>query len=187
MQIDEKDKVNILIGLLNERYNASHKMRERSQSFAIWILGIGIAVIGLLLTGQAISISEKWLLIGFVILVWLLSVYYLRSIERGFQNNRSVMINLERVLGCYDKGVYLKSKSLFPPEYANSKDHLSAYEKMKCYLRSHFIPMYAWITVVALMVGLMIWYSPIEKKTEAKAAKQSSTSKQIGSTSTVKN
>lgn len=160
MKIDEREKVNILLNLLNERYNASHKMRERSQNFATWVLGIGIAVIGLLLSGKALDLLQKCLLTLFTGFICLLTIYFLKSMEIGFKKNRKVMIDLEDILGCYRIGEYVDSKPLFPPEYADQKEHLSKCEKIKSRLRSHFMPMYAWIVVVALMVILMVWFSP---------------------------
>ena len=45
MKINEDSKIDILRDLLKERYEASHKMRDRSLKFAIWVLGFGIALI----------------------------------------------------------------------------------------------------------------------------------------------
>lgn len=151
MQIHESDKVNILLNLLNERYNASHKMRERSLNFAIWILGFVVVSIGwLLLNGARLTASQGCALTVIVIVIGIITFWFLQAIKKGFDKNMEVMINIEQALGCYKQGLYNDSKALFPNEYKYVK---------KQPLSSHFISIYVWIIVAAVVTIFMIWFN----------------------------
>jgi len=54
MIINENQKITVLLSLLNERYNASHQMRERSLKFAMWVIGFVIIAIPWLLLNRAL-------------------------------------------------------------------------------------------------------------------------------------
>ena len=154
MQIDEKDKANILLNLLKERYEASHKMRERSLKFTIWILGFAIAIVWILLNGVSLTLHQKWILTSLIIIIGGITFWFLYAVERGFNKNRKVMIDLEEVLGCYKEGVYIDSKALFPKEYKEIK---------KKSLIAHFTSMYVLIFPIALIIILLIWLGPTQQ------------------------
>jgi len=97
MKINEDNKIDILRDLLKERYEASHKMRDRSLKFAIWVLGFGIALIWILLSGLSLGLVQKIILTIFVVIVGFLTGIFLKSIDKGFVNNRKVMIRIEEV------------------------------------------------------------------------------------------
>lgn len=150
MVISEDKKIDILLNLLKERYEASHKMRDRSLKFAIWILGFGIALIWILLGDSPLGFLSKIILTALVIIIGILTGTFLKSIDKGFVNNRAVMINIEEALECYDKGVYLENASLFPNEYRDlsKKD------------TSHFRSIYKWLIIIGLVVISVIWIAP---------------------------
>jgi hypothetical protein len=172
--VDEKDKTTILLNLLNERYNASHKMRERSQAFAIWILGFGVSVTWILLNGKGLIIAQRIILTIFAVLIAVLAGFFLRSIEVGFHKNRRVMSQLETILGCYEYGLYC-DKALYPEEYAHFKEHhqkeKTRLERVSIYFRSHFGSLYVWITVITMVILLMLWVTPLQKSGQEKNAK----------------
>lgn len=151
MEIDEGDKKNILINLLNERYNASHKIRERSLSFTLWILGFAIAFVWILLNGAPLIFSQKVILTILVLVLGIISFWFLFSLERGFEKNRRVMIDTEEALGCYEKGLYINSKTLFPTEYKKT-------EKKSIF--SHFRSIYILLIPVAVLIICLIWLKP---------------------------
>lgn len=163
-KISDKDKKDILLSLLSERYNASHKMRERSLSFAIWILGFGVAMVWLLLAGISLTGPQKIILTVFVVVVLALTNYFLCAIEKGFIHNKKIMVNIEQALGCYEKGAYDNSKALFPREYAGDYEHLSKLRRFLRILDTHFVSIYIWTTVIALMIISLIWLSPNQLK-----------------------
>jgi len=160
MRIDEKDKINILLNLLTERYNASHRMRERSLNFALWILGFGVAIAWLLLSGVSLTIFQKVVLTIFVIIVSILATYFLHCIKKGFDNNKELIIDIEQALGCYEEGVYINSKSLFPEEYRENIEELPGFKKVLRLLGFHFVSIYIWIIGITSMIILLIWFGP---------------------------
>lgn len=150
MNINEDNKIDILLGLLKERYEASHKMRDRSLKFAIWILGFGIALIWILLSGLSLGLVQKIILTVFVVIVGFLTGIFLKSIDKGFVNNRKVMIRIEEALGCYENGVYVENGPLFPNEYKDLSKKKTA----------HFTSIYNWLVVMGLVIISVIWLGP---------------------------
>jgi hypothetical protein len=47
MGISEEKKIDVLLSQLQERYDALHKMRDRSMQFVLWILGFGLGLAGM--------------------------------------------------------------------------------------------------------------------------------------------
>lgn len=150
MQINDDKKVDILLNLLTERCEASHRMRERSLNFALWILGFGIAMAWMLLSQITLTFFQKIILTIFVVIVGYLTKKFLTSIEAGFDRNRAVMIKIEGVLKCYEANVYCGT-TLFPEEYKNL-------EKRET---SHFISLYQWIWTIVGMIISLIWLEPL--------------------------
>lgn len=151
MQIDQKVKTTILLNFLSERYNVSHKIRERSLRLTIWILGLAVALVWILVSGTSLTPSQKWILTILVIILGAVTFWFLYSLERGFNKNRKVMIGLEEALGCYEEGVYLASKTLFPSEYKELK------KKSRF---SHFKSIYILIIPIAILIVVLIWLTP---------------------------
>jgi len=151
MNINDDKKVDILLSLLNERYNASHRMRERSLNFAIWILGFGIAVAWMLLRDTNLSISQKVVLTIFIVIIGYLTRKFLLCIEVGFNANKEVMVTIEEALECYEQNKYMEGKSLYPEKYRNSE----------CTKASHFKSLYEWIWVIIALLASLIWLGQI--------------------------
>jgi len=151
MNINDDKKVDILLSLLNERYDASHRMRERSLNFAIWILGFGIAVAWMLLRDINLSISQKVVLTIFIVIIGYLTKKFLLCIEAGFNANKEVMVTLEEALECYEQNKYIEGKSLYPEEYKKS-------DRTKT---SHFKSLYEWIWVIIVLLASLIWLGQI--------------------------
>lgn len=151
MNIDDDKKVDILLSLLNERYNASHRMRERSLNFAIWILGFGIAVAWMLLRDINLSIFQKVTLTIFIVIIGYLTRKFLLCIEVGFNANKEVMVTLEEALGCYEQNKYIEGKSLYPEKY----------KKSDCTKTSHFKSLYEWIWIIITLLTSLIWLGQI--------------------------
>lgn len=147
MNINDDKRVDILLSLLNERYDASHRMRERSLNFAIWILGFGIAVAWMLLRDINLSISQKVVLTIFIVIIGYLTRKFLLCIEAGFNANKEVMVTLEEALECYEQNKYIEGKSLYPEKYKKS-------DRTKT---SHFKSLYEWIWVIIVILTSLIW------------------------------
>ena len=149
MDLDDKEKINVLMNLLNERYNASHKMRERSFKFALWIFGI---LIGggswLLLNGSTLTTVQKVQLTIIILLTGVFTFWFIHAIKKGFDTNWALMVRIEKSIGCYKKGVFIKAESLFPDPYKEPK---------KTFLSSHFLTLYAWLISTVTVIVFMIW------------------------------
>ena len=168
MEIDEKQKLTVLLSLLNERYNAAHKMREKSLQFTMWILGLAVALVWILVSGTYLICFQKLVLTALVVILGFSAISFLRSLESGAAKNHKVMIELEKALGCYDKGTYLASEALLPESF--KRDYRGSW-------RSHFKSIYILVIPIALLIVLLIWASPV-KQTSAKgqnAAQHNST------------
>ena len=151
MQINDDKKIEILLNLLNERCDASHRMRERSLNFALWILGFGIAMAWMLLSQITLTLSQKIILTVFVIIMGYPTKRFLCSIEVGFDRNRKVMVKIEEILGCYKTNMYSEGMALFPEEYKNL-------DKKET---SHFKSLYQWVwTIIGVLISL-IWLESI--------------------------
>jgi hypothetical protein len=148
--LDEKDRINILLNLLNERYQASHLMRERSLKFAIWILGFVVIAIPWLILRKELTQGQKIFLTILTITLGGATFIFLRAIHIGFNKNWRVIVKLEEALGCYEKGLFLNSVQLFPEEYRNIR---------KVSARSHFILIYSWLVLAVLITIASIWMS----------------------------
>jgi ABC-type branched-subunit amino acid transport system permease subunit len=149
-KLDEKDKISILLNLLSERYQASHLMRERSLKFAIWILGFVVVAIPWLLLRKELTQGQKIFLTILTIILGGATFLFLRAIHIGFNKNWGVIAKLEEALGCYEKGLFLNSIQLFPEEYRNVR---------KVSSRSHFVLIYSWLVLAALITIVSIWMS----------------------------
>jgi len=108
MNISENQKLDILINLLTERYNAAHKIRERSLRFTIWALGLVLTLIWILINGSLLTLSPTVILIIIVITLEGITFWVLYFLKSGFGKNRYVMIKLEEALSCYQEGLYLE-------------------------------------------------------------------------------
>ncbi len=156
MEINENQKITVLLSLLNERYNASHQMRERSLKFAMWVLGfVIIAIPWLLLNRELLTSYIKWSFSIIILILGFFSYWFLIAINRGFNRNRRLLIKIEKALGCYEKNAYIESEQLFPKEYNQQCNG-----KRKINWTYHFITIYAWIFIAIVLVIFFIWFNP---------------------------
>jgi len=150
IKIKEEEKVKIIQDLLNQRYQAEHMMRERSQDFTKWILGFGIGLLWIILSNNPIFLIQKIILSIFIFILLLLTCYYLVEINKGFKNNRGIIIKLEELLGFYKVNYYLENDSIFPEKY-----HRKTF--------SHFKSLFIFIIVTAITLILLIFTNPINQ------------------------
>jgi len=146
----EKDKIDILLNILNERYHAAHQMRERSLKFAMWILGFVAVAVPWLLFQRGLCLSQKVALTVLITMLGAATFLFVRAIHVGFNKNWEVIIKLEEALGCYEKNLFINSIQLFPEEYRNIR---------KISSRSHFSLIYIWIIMASIVTVISIWES----------------------------
>ena len=147
MVLEEEQRLEIIQNLLSQKYEAEHKMRERSASFTKWILGLGMALIWILLTKSGFAGWQKLFVSLFVLSFSGVSIWFLSEICKGFRNNRDIVVKLEELLELYEPGVYMKDKPLFPAEYTRA--HTNG-------IPSHFKSLYGLIGILALFLMVLI-------------------------------
>lgn len=149
-QLTYELKFQALLAQLEERYNASHNMRERGTQFTLWITGMAIGLAWLLISNAGLSSTQR---IALTLLIGALtagSVVFLKNLRKGFDNNRKTMIACERSLGMHDKGTFLKDLPLLPEAYAENRRRWG----------DHFNTLILWVSIVALALILLTWTSP---------------------------
>ena len=161
MDLNEDRKLLVLLADLQERYNASHKIRERSIQFTLWISGMAIGLGWLLISQKELVIPHRVALTLLVVALFAGTIYFLMGLRRGFRRNREAMINCERALGMHDPGVYLADEPLLPLEYSRTNRKWS----------DHFHTLYAWLILVAMSLLILTWTCPGPKKNHSPSIK----------------
>lgn len=67
MNINDDQKISVLTNMLSERYKAEHNMRDRSVNFTKWILGLGIALLWILLLKTDLNLFAKCFSSAFIV------------------------------------------------------------------------------------------------------------------------
>lgn len=156
MNINDDKKISILTNMLNERYKAEHNMRDRSVNFIKWILGLGIALLWILLLKPDLNSFTKFFSSAFIAIYSALSFWFLREICKGFKNNRSTIIRLENALCLYEEGNYLNNEAILPQEYKKP------YSNKR--VPSHFLSLYGLLLILAIFLIGLIWFKPSTNK-----------------------
>jgi hypothetical protein len=157
MNINENEKISVLTNMLNERYKAEHNMRNRSVNFTKWILGLGIALLWILLTKTDLDYFTKVYSSAFIVIYSVLSFWFLSEICRGFKNNRTVIIKLENALHLYDKGYYINDETILPEEYKTTSQKR---------IPSHFLSLYGLLLILAIFLFSIVICKPPTSKIE---------------------
>lgn len=151
MELHEEDKLNIIQDFLNQRYDAEHKMRQRSADFTKWILGLGIGLLWILLSEENLTNIQKVITSLFVIFFTIGTIYFISEICKGFKVNRNIIIKLEKLLGFYDEGIFIEDNSLLPKKYQNTD---------KIVIPSHFKSLYFLLIIICTFLLFVIIYNP---------------------------
>jgi hypothetical protein len=148
-EIEEK-KIDVLMAQLQERYNALHKMRDRSVQFSLWILGLGLGLSWLLISQVTLNGTQMIILGAFLIIIGFLALNFLRAIERGFRKNREVMIKIETLLKLHEDGYYGSADSILPKEFLEKRVKWSG----------HFPTLYSLIITVFIFLIVLTFTNP---------------------------
>lgn len=156
--LSDDQKFQVLLAELAERYNAAHKIRERSTQFTLWLSGFAIGLAWLLVSQNPLSTSQR---VGLTLLIAIFfcgAFYFITGLGRGFRMTREATVRVERALGMYDSGVYFTDSSLLPAEYSRTKRKWS----------HHFLALYVWLAVTAFSLLYLTWTrTAIEKEIPA--------------------
>jgi hypothetical protein len=154
MELTAEQKFQVLMAALQERYDSSHKIRDRSTQFTLWISGLAIGLAWLLVSEAALSVPQRLALTLLAAVLYLGALVVVRALQRGSCGNRDAMIRVERALGMHEKGCYLPDTSLLPDQYSQTKRKWSH--------DSCTLPL--WLSLVALTLVILIWSSPCPPK-----------------------
>jgi hypothetical protein len=154
MEISEEKKLEILLAQLQERYEALHKMRDRSMQFSLWILGLGLGMAWLLINETALTCHQQWAVTCLLILLGFTTSWFIYGIERGFKTNRQIVIKLETALKLYDQDFYGIHESILPTRFAKAKRKWT----------DHFKTLYAIIVSVFIALIVLTWANPCKIK-----------------------
>ena len=151
MEIPEDEKIKVLMAQLEERYAASHKMRDRSMQFGLWILGLGLGMAWILISKVTLTNPQKIFLLLFLIVVGFLSITFVRAIERGFKNNHDVIVKLETLLKLHEEGFYDPDGSILPKEFTKKVGRWSR----------HFQTLYSIMIAVFILLIILTGANPL--------------------------
>lgn len=150
MKISEEKKIDVLLEQLRERYDALHKMRDRSMHFVLWILGLGLGMAWLLINETVLTCVQKCAITVLLLVLGIVTFLFVYAIGRGFKANREVMIRTETALELYEKDCYGISESILPPKFSCQKIGWTG----------HFNTLYGLIFIVFLTLIILTWINP---------------------------
>ncbi len=150
MNLNDDQKVQVMVAELQERYGASHKIRERSTQFTIWLSGLAIGLAWLLISNKGLSYYQLFTLRILILALWGGAAVFILGLRKGFNGNHRTMITCERALGMFDKGLYLSNESLLPVLYATPRERWC----------NHFNTLCVWLCIIALALLLLTWTCP---------------------------
>lgn len=150
IQLNSDQKVQVLLSQLQERYSASHNMRERSTQFALWISGMAIGLAWLLISQSGITLMQRIALTLLIAALSIGSLIFMKGLQKGFKNNRNSMITCERSLKLYTQGAYVADGSLLPEAYSTNNRRWS----------DHFTTLIIWLSIVTISLIILTWTCP---------------------------
>ena len=150
MEINESDKVNILLVSLQERYNATHNIRARVEQVCTWALGILVVAAGFIINKDIqLSVSQKsFLIVSLLAILIVLRFFYFRDLEKGFKDQLKVAAKIEKSLLLYEPGIYGED-ALFSKSWKNAGQKKSDGR----FFRSNYLMLYIGL---AIIVGTII-------------------------------
>jgi hypothetical protein len=121
--LDQEEKVSILLTVLEERYEVLRTIRSRVENIGLWSLGLLLGVGGWLIQADlAMSESEKNLYIAGTVLVFLILRFgYFEDLARGFQKQQRATVRVEETLKLYEPQFFDESdESVYPREWRDA-------------------------------------------------------------------
>ena len=155
MELNDDHKIQVLLTELQERYQASHKIRDRSTQFTIWISGMAIGLGWLLISKTNLMVPQRIALTLLILALFAGTLYFIWGLRRGFDQNRKTLIRCEKALGLFDKDLFLKDTFILPSEYRGTNTKWS----------DHFSTLCVWLAIVAIALLILTW-SPTHSKTQ---------------------
>lgn len=161
MEILEEKKLDVLLVQLQERYEALHKMRDRSMHFVLWIIGLGLGMAWLLIDEVALTLLQRCFITVLLLVMGLVAWIFIKAIERGFKANRRIMIRIEKTLKLYEKDYYGMPKSVLPTEFSHQRIGWAG----------HFSTLYMLIVVVFIALIVLTWTNPRKPESDVSSVR----------------
>ncbi len=151
MQIDDSNKVNILLSALQERYNAIHIIRARVESICTWTLGILVTATGLFIGKSAeLSCDEKvFLTVALIAILLALRFLFLRDLEKGFRSQFRTAARIENILHLFEDDAYSQA-SVYPKGWKDSGEKGCEGR----YFRSNYVLLYLGFSIMIASIWL---------------------------------
>jgi ABC-type Fe3+ transport system permease subunit len=88
IQLSDDQKFQVLLAELAERYNAAHKIRERSTQFTLWLSGFAIGLAWLLVSQSPLPTSQRIGLTLLILVFRFIEIYLITRTElQTFSND----------------------------------------------------------------------------------------------------
>src|SRR3989338_4548637 len=161
MEIDDNQKVNVLLSALDERYKSIHIIRERVQSVGIWALGILLGAGGWLIQSDTtLTYPQKVLgIVGFTTAFIALRFFYLEDLQKGFKGQQRAAACIEKVLGLFTPNFFNDSSD---PIYPESWQKSGTEEGDGKFFNSTYILLYVGVTF--LLIAILMSDPSFERK-----------------------
>ena len=147
VELTQEQQFQVLMAQLQERYTAWHHIRGRSTQFSLWIVGMAIALSWKLIEIPCANVPQRIAATVLVTLLAAVSIYFLSGLATGMKHTRKALIRIEAALGNHEPNYYLQGKALLPSQYKSTKTRPS----------SHFLTLYALLSVTAGYLLFAIW------------------------------
>ncbi len=159
INISDKEKVDILVSALEERYRSIHIIRDRVQNICVWALGLLLGTGAWLLQAEIILSDEQKILIIVAVVVSfvVLRFNYLEDLKKGFANQQLSAARIEKTLGLFTPRFFDTNteESIYPKSWEKAGE--KGYEGK--FFSSSFILLYvglAFIIVAILFNGCFL-------------------------------
>jgi hypothetical protein len=121
INLNNEQKVEVLLHALDERYKAIHTIRDRVQNVCLWTLGLFVTAGGWLLQSTAVLSNSEKLLFTLTILISVIIVrlFYLGDLEKGFKTQQRIQAKIEDTLGLCKPGIF-RTDEIYPKEWADA-------------------------------------------------------------------
>jgi len=147
--MQKKEKIDILLKCLDERYHAIHTIRERLQNTSIRILWILFWCSWFLFHANMYICRFEKILILLVIRIsfYILQKYYIEDLKKWFNTQRKVAAEIEKSLWLYTPWEFLNDKkTIYPKERYECKEWF--------FFRNNSIIIALWFILLSLSIIL---------------------------------
>jgi len=120
--IDDNNKIEILISNLEERYKSIHTIRDRVQNIGLWILGIlGSAGGWIIQSDVNLHFWDKIIyLLALFITYHIVRYHYLEDLNKGFKNQQKTAVRIEKSLQLFTPNFFSTEESILPESWEKS-------------------------------------------------------------------